>query len=115
MASVKVGFPLLDDGLLAFSQSLPNHYKLKGLRLRWFFKEALRGFLPDEVITKKKQGFGLPFGVWATTHPPLAKLAADSLYGLVERGIDMEVVGFHALGFLALGGLEFLLGIELHA
>ena len=27
--------------------------------LRWFFKEALRGFLPDEILTKKKHGFGL--------------------------------------------------------
>ena len=43
-------------------------YKLKGLKLRWFFKEALRGFLPDEIIAKKKHGFGLPFGVWA--HAP---------------------------------------------
>ena len=39
---------------------LPPEYKLKGLTLRWFFKEALRGFLPDEIIAKKKHGFGLP-------------------------------------------------------
>jgi asparagine synthase (glutamine-hydrolysing) len=34
-----------------------------------FFKEALRGFLPDEIIVKNKQGFGLLFGVWALKHP----------------------------------------------
>jgi asparagine synthase (glutamine-hydrolysing) len=65
---LEVGFPLLDDGLLDFSLRLPTEYKLKGLKLRWFFKEALRGFLPDEIITKKKHGFGLPFGVWANRH-----------------------------------------------
>ena len=53
----------LDDALLEFSCRLPVEYKLRGLKLRWFFKEALRGFLPDEIITKKKHGFGLPFGV----------------------------------------------------
>ena len=68
LAGVAVGFPLLDDDLLAFSLRLPADYKLKGLQLRWFFKEALRGFLPDEIIAKKKQGFGLPFGVWAMRH-----------------------------------------------
>lgn len=87
MAGVGVGFPLLDDRLLAFSQKLPTAYKLRGLKLRWFFKEALRGFLPDEIITKKKQGFGLPFGVWANTHPALKTLAADSLYSLAARGV----------------------------
>ena len=87
LAGVGVGFPLLDDRLLAFSQRLPPSYKLKGLKLRWFFKEALRDFLPAEIIAKKKQGFGLPFGVWANAHPALKALAADSLYSLAGRGV----------------------------
>lgn len=87
LANIQVGFPLLDNQLVDFSMRLPTAYKLKGLKLRWFFKEALRGFLPDEIITKKKQGFGLPFGVWATRHPALHKLAEDSLRSLAERGI----------------------------
>ena len=87
LAGVEVAYPFLDDRLLAFSLALPTDHKLKGLKLRWFFKEALRGFLPDEIITKKKQGFGLPFGVWAMRHPALKKLAADSLASLATRGI----------------------------
>ena len=87
MAGVEVGFPLLDDRLVAFSQRLPASYKLRGLQLRWFFKEALRGFLPDAILAKKKQGFGLPFGVWANTHPALNALARDSLHSLAQRGV----------------------------
>lgn len=87
LAGLDVGFPMLDDDLLAFSLRLPVDYKLKGLKLRWFFKEALRGFLPDEIITKKKQGFGLPFGVWVTRDEALRKLASESVRGLVDRGI----------------------------
>jgi len=86
-AGMQVGFPMLDDRLLDFSLKLPTAYKLKGLKLRWFFKEALRGFLPDEVITKKKQGFGLPFGVWANETPRLKALARDALDSLASRGI----------------------------
>ncbi len=86
-AGVAVGFPMLDDRLLAFSLKLPTEYKLKGQKLRWFFKEALRGFLPDEILTKKKQGFGLPFGVWVNTHPELKTLATDSLHSLARRGV----------------------------
>ena len=87
LAGVKVGFPMLDDRLLSFSLKLPAAYKLKGFQLRWFFKEALRGFLPDEIINKKKQGFGLPFGTWANRHPALKTLATDSLYSLSRRGV----------------------------
>ena len=87
LAGISAGFPMLDDQLLAFSQRLPTAYKLKGFQLRWFFKEALRGFLPDAIITKTKQGFGLPFGVWANKNPPLKALASDSLHSLVSRGV----------------------------
>jgi asparagine synthase (glutamine-hydrolysing) len=87
LAGLSVAFPMLDDALLAFSQRLPDDYKLRGLQLRWFFKEALRGFLPDETLNKKKQGFGLPFGVWATQHAGLRALAEDSLRSLAGRDI----------------------------
>lgn len=87
MAGISVGFPFLDADLVDFSLRLPDEYKLRHLKLRWFFKEALRGFLPDEILTKKKQGFGLPFGVWMTRHKGLRALAEDSLYGLADRRI----------------------------
>ncbi|PZP29688.1 MAG: asparagine synthase [Roseateles depolymerans] len=87
LAGIDVSFPLLDTRLLDFSLKLPTGYKLKGLRLRWFFKEALRGFLPDEILTKKKHGFGLPFGPWAVKDAALNALAADSLRGLAARGV----------------------------
>jgi len=87
LAGVSVGFPMLDQGLLDFSLQLPSNFKLRGQKLRWFFKESLRGFLPDEIITKRKQGFGLPFGVWTVKNPGLQKLARRSLDSLVERGL----------------------------
>jgi len=90
LAGVAVGFPFLEQALVDFSLRLPTDHKLKGLKLRWFFKEALRGFLPDEIITKKKQGFGLPFGVWATRHAGLREFARDSLLSLAGRGIVRE-------------------------
>jgi asparagine synthase (glutamine-hydrolysing) len=85
LAGVSIGFPLLDEALLEFSMRLPPEFKLKGFKLRWFFKQALRGFLPDEILAKKKHGFGLPFGTWVHRHEPLRRLANESLHGLVER------------------------------
>jgi asparagine synthase (glutamine-hydrolysing) len=87
LANVEVGFPLLDQRLLDFSMQLPAEFKLKGLKLRWFFKESLRGFLPDEILTKKKHGFGLPFGVWACKDAGLRTLMQQTLGALEQRNI----------------------------
>ncbi len=87
LAGVDVRYPMLDDAVVAFSATLPPNLKLKGTRLRYFFKESLRGFLPDEILTKTKHGFGLPIGPWLRTHRPLQQLSIDSLADLKKRGI----------------------------
>jgi asparagine synthase (glutamine-hydrolysing) len=87
LAGVDAAFPLISDEITAFSLRLEPQLKLKGTKLRYFFKEALRGFLPEEIITKQKHGFGLPFGVWLQHHKPLQALAADSLSDLKSRNI----------------------------
>jgi asparagine synthase (glutamine-hydrolysing) len=87
LAGLDARFPLLDDALVSFSSALAPRLKLKGTRLRYFFKESLRGFLPEEIIAKTKHGFGLPFGPWLQTHPPLRQLALDSLADLKKRGV----------------------------
>jgi asparagine synthase (glutamine-hydrolysing) len=86
LAGETVGFPLLDDDLVDFSLTLPASMKVRGLTLRYFFKSALRGFLPNETIRKKKHGFGLPFGPWLIRDEALARFAATALERLVERG-----------------------------
>lgn len=87
LAGLEVGFPMLDDDLLDFSLRLPSDQKVHGQRLRHFFKDALTGFLPDEILRKSKHGFGLPFGVWLTREPPLKALARDSLASLAGRNV----------------------------
>lgn len=87
LAGVSVGYPLLGRALTDFSLSLPPEWKVKGLKLRWFFKEALRDFLPREILGKKKHGFGLPFGHWVLRHPGLEHLVKESLEGIAGRGI----------------------------
>jgi asparagine synthase (glutamine-hydrolysing) len=87
LAGVSVGYPFMGRALTDFSLSIPPGWKLKRLKLRWFFKEALRGFLPDEILRKKKHGFGLPFGPWTLRHAALRDMAHESLEGVASRGI----------------------------
>jgi asparagine synthase (glutamine-hydrolysing) len=87
MAGVEVAYPFLDDDVVELSLRVPVRWKLRGRKLRWFFKHALADFLPREVLTKRKHGFGLPFGLWIREHRPLRELARESLDGLKRRTI----------------------------
>jgi asparagine synthase (glutamine-hydrolysing) len=87
LAGVGVGFPLLADEIVDFSTRLRPELKVRGLKLRYFFKEACRGFLPDETIRKQKHGFGLPFGIWLTKNSALHAMAGDALEALARRAI----------------------------
>jgi len=87
LAQIEVRYPLLDEALVEFSTHIPSSLKLRGFKLRYFFKQTLNGFLPTEILTKSKHGFGLPFGLWMNTYSPLYEIAHDSLSKLSQRGI----------------------------
>ncbi|MBI5329054.1 MAG: asparagine synthase [Betaproteobacteria bacterium] len=87
IAGIEVRYPLLDDALVEFSGETPPDWKVKGQYLRWFFKTALRGFLPDEIIDKSKHGFGLPFGLWAKEYAPLRDRIEAALTAFKRRNI----------------------------
>ncbi len=86
-AGIDVRFPFLEDELVDFSLALPPCDKVKRTHLRYFFKEAMTGFLPDVVISKTKHGFGLPFGPWAVNHAGLRDWVASTMASAATRGI----------------------------
>ncbi|MCB1724140.1 MAG: asparagine synthase [Gammaproteobacteria bacterium] len=85
LAGIQVEYPMLDDRLVEFSTRVSSTNKMRGNKLRAFYKRAVTGFLPDEIINKPKHGFGLPFGVWMTNHPGLQQLVADNLARMKRR------------------------------
>ena len=86
-AGIDVRYPLLDDAMVDFSGEVPPYWKVRGQYLRWFFKKALTGFLPDEIINKRKHGFGLPFGLWAKDYAPLRERVEERMNAFKQRGI----------------------------
>ncbi len=87
VAGIEVRYPLLDDDLVEFSGEIPASLKVKGLKLRYFFKRALKDVLPPATIAKTKHGFGMPFGLWLRSHAPLSDLVHGSLDAFQCRGI----------------------------
>lgn len=87
LAGVKVSYPMLDQRVVDLSIRIPPKNKIEGMELRSFYKNSMRGFLPEEILNKTKHGFGLPFGVWLKDHKPLGELIYDHLNALKKRHI----------------------------
>jgi len=56
--------PFLDHKMLEFCAAMPSELKIKGMRLKYLLKKALRGKLPDEILNRRKMGFGIPVDKW---------------------------------------------------
>lgn len=75
--SLEVRAPLLDHELVEFVMGLPSSLKLRGLTPKYILKRAVKSLLPDEVIRRKKKGFGVPIAKWVKG--PLKDLFEDLL------------------------------------
>ncbi len=62
--SLEVRSPLLDHGLIEFAASLPARLKLRGTEGKVVLRDAVRGWLPDEILDRPKQGFAVPLSNW---------------------------------------------------
>jgi asparagine synthase (glutamine-hydrolysing) len=62
--SIESRVPLLDNAVIDFAATLPSTLKIHDGRRKHILKEAVRTLLPDGILDRKKQGFGVPIGVW---------------------------------------------------
>jgi len=63
-ASIESRVPFLDHKLVEFAARLPERMKLRGITTKFILRQAMRGKLPKEILTRKKMGFPVPIGKW---------------------------------------------------
>ena len=63
-ASQEVRVPLLDHELVEFAATVPDKYKLAGSQTKILLREAMKGWLPQSVLSKPKTGFTTPIPIW---------------------------------------------------
>ena len=56
--------PLLDHKLIEYVTQIPSRMKLRGRETKYIFKRAIRDLVPNEILHREKQGFGVPIGDW---------------------------------------------------
>jgi len=62
--SLEARVPFLDHKFVEFAMSIPENIKASGNELKYILKKAVTGILPDEIIYREKQGFGVPIYEW---------------------------------------------------
>ena len=62
--SIESRVPLLDNEVIAFAATLPAGVKIMNGRRKHVLKEAAARLLPADILDRRKQGFGVPLGVW---------------------------------------------------
>ncbi|MDE3047504.1 MAG: asparagine synthase (glutamine-hydrolyzing), partial [Verrucomicrobiota bacterium] len=56
--------PFLDHKFVELAMSIPSSVKTKDGISKYILKKAVRGVIPDELIDRPKQGFGVPVYEW---------------------------------------------------
>lgn len=62
--SVEGRAPYLDHKLVEFALNIPSSLKVKNGQTKYILKKAVEGIIPDNIIYRKKQGFGAPVREW---------------------------------------------------
>ena len=91
--SIEARVPLLDHKLVEFAATIPPELQLQNGERKYVFKRAMRGVLPEAVLSRPKRGFAIPLGRWL--RGPLAPFVHDLLLsetslgrGIFDRGRD---------------------------
>lgn len=59
--------PLLDHEFMELSAQMPSSLKIKNGEKKYIFKKLLEPLVPNDVMYRKKQGFGIPLNDWFRT------------------------------------------------
>lgn len=85
--SLEARVPFLDHKLVEFSMDIPEEWKTRGGEPKYLLKKAVEGLIPDNIIYRKKMGFGAPMADWMRSDFGHAIRASVLSSGLMRRGL----------------------------
>lgn len=81
--SLEARVPFLDHKFVELALSIPESVKTKKGTLKYILKKSVNGILPDDLIHRKKQGFGVPVYEWLFDR--LGNYMRGELAGFLDR------------------------------
>ena len=81
--SLEARSPFLDHHLMEWAATLPGRLKVRSRTTKFLLKQAMMPWLPSDLVTRRKQGFGVPIASWLRTE--LRDLSWDVLTDSTAR------------------------------
>jgi asparagine synthase (glutamine-hydrolysing) len=91
--SLEARVPFLDHELVEFSMDIPESWKTRNGEAKYLLKKAVEGLIPNDIIYRKKMGFGAPMSQWL--RGDFGRELESSILGsaLMKRGyFDMNYI-----------------------
>jgi asparagine synthase (glutamine-hydrolysing) len=101
--SLETRAPFLDADVMDLAFSMPGHLKIRNGDRKWVLKRAMRGILPDAILTRRKEGFSIPMKNWLRRElqPLMRSLLSPervAARGLVEPAAVTRLIDAHVAG-----------------
>jgi asparagine synthase (glutamine-hydrolysing) len=102
-ASIESRVPFLDHHLAHYVSSLPDSYRVHGLKTKWVLRQAGKSLIPERILNRPKVGFRVPVNKWF--QGPMKDYLDDHLRGpgsktrgyfdpqVLDRVVDDHVAG----------------------
>lgn len=62
--SLEARLPFLNHDFAEFASNIPAGFKIKDGVRKYILKKAFGGFLPKQIINRRKMGFAIPIDIW---------------------------------------------------
>ncbi len=100
--SLEARVPLLDHPLVEFAVALPGSLKRRDGTGKWILREAIKGLVPDGVLSQPKRGFAVPLSDWLRNdlrHRLDTLVRPDRpVYAYVDHGSVTRLMKEHVTG-----------------
>jgi asparagine synthase (glutamine-hydrolysing) len=84
--TIEARVPFLDHDLVEFTMDIPMSMKVRNNIAKYLLKKAVTGLIPDEIIHRKKMGFGAPMAQWLRGEFGRQVESDIMASGLLDRG-----------------------------
>ena len=98
--SLECRVPMLDHELVELAARMPESVKIRGGRLKHLLKRSLHDLLPQDILKRRKRGFGTPMGAWLKKDlaPVLRHVLSDDAVkarGIFRSDVVRDLIADH--------------------
>ena len=65
--SLELRVPFTDHVLMEFCATIPDNMKIKNFKKKYLLRKIARKYVPNEIVSHRKQGFASPMAAWLKT------------------------------------------------